>query len=46
MAGRNGPPEKEVTQANITRVLAIGFASVILLLSVGGSVAFQHHFDP
>jgi len=41
MPGRNGPPEKEVTQANITRVLVIGFASVIVLLSVGGSVAFH-----
>ncbi len=42
MTRKNGPREKEVTQGNITRVLVIGFASVIMLLSLGGSVAFHN----
>lgn len=33
--------QEQVSQSNITRVLAIGFALVILFLSVGGSVAFR-----
>ena len=33
-------PDKEVTQASITRVLVIGFTLVILFLTIGGTVAY------
>jgi signal transduction histidine kinase len=42
MKRKNRPPVREVTQGNITRVLVIGFSIVIVLLSVGGSVAFHN----
>ena len=40
MKRKSGPSSKEITQGNITRVLVIGFTLVIVLLSLGGSVAF------
>ncbi len=42
MKRKSGPSSKEITQGNITRVLVIGFTLVIVLLSLGGSVALHN----